>query len=107
MIAGFALLVVNFVDLHAIAAASSAGFLLVFAMVSLANAKLARATHSKAWISISAAVACFGALGTMLFQSGNNPQHRHELTLIGGLTILPFLYQLCYRAVRPKAVRNS
>jgi uncharacterized protein len=100
MIAVLALLVANFVDLHAIAAASSGGFLLVFAMVSISNATLAEQTGSMAWLSVIGGLGCFGALGTMLYESGRDPTHRHEVALIGGLIILPFLYQVCYRAVR-------
>jgi len=105
MIASFALLVVNFMNLHAIAAASSAGFLIVFAVVSVANVRLSTVTNSKAWLSIIAAVACFAALATMLCQIGRNPHHRQELILIVGLITLPFIYQLCYRTIRLRDVR--
>jgi len=107
MIATFALLVVNFVNLHAIAAASSAGFLLVFAMVSVGNARLSRETRSRTWVSIVAALTCFAALGTMLVQIGRNPHHRQELIVIAALTIIPFLYQLAYRSLRTGTYRSE
>jgi L-asparagine transporter-like permease len=47
MITVIALLVVNFMNLHAIAAASSAGFLIVFAMVSIGDARLSPITQSR------------------------------------------------------------
>jgi amino acid transporter len=106
MIATFALVVVNLMNLHAIAAASSAGFLLVFAMVSVGNARLSRETRSKAWLCCVAALACFTALGTMVYQIGRNPKHRHELIVIAGLTVLPFAYQVCYRALRRNLLRT-
>ena len=52
--------------------------------------------------ALLAALACFGALGTMLYQSDRNP-HRHELALVGSLTILPFVYQVCSEPSRAKA----
>jgi uncharacterized protein len=94
-------------NLHAIAAASSAGFLIVFAMVSIGNARLAGVTHSMASLSSIAAAACFAALATMLWQIGRNPHHRQELIVIAGLIVLPFVYQLCYRAFRPKDLSKS
>jgi hypothetical protein len=63
LIAGWAILISRYVDLHAISAAASAGFLIVFAMVNVDNAKLARLTGSRRWVSVLAAVACLGALG--------------------------------------------
>ncbi len=103
VIALLALLVARFLDAHAISAAGSAGFLMVFAMVNVANAKLAQKTASRRWISVIAAVACFAALGTMLVQLGGQPDHRHAVVFIVGLAAYPFVYQLIYR----KAVRRS
>jgi hypothetical protein len=51
VIAVLALLAVNLVDLHALSAATSGGFLLVYAIVNLANVKLARETGSQKWIT--------------------------------------------------------
>jgi uncharacterized protein len=47
LIAVLAVLIIWYVDLHAISAAASAGFLVVFAMVNVGNAKLARMTGSQ------------------------------------------------------------
>jgi hypothetical protein len=99
MISGLAVLIIRFVDLHAISAAASAGFLIVFAMVNFGNAKLARMTRSSRWISLLAAVMCLGALGVMILQILGQPEHVHAVWLIAGVAILPFLYEFLYTAI--------
>jgi hypothetical protein len=54
LIATLAALIDWCVDLHAISAAASAGFLVVFAMVNVGNAKLAHLTGSRRWVSMLA-----------------------------------------------------
>src|SRR5262245_44885955 len=99
LIAALAVLVVRYIDLHAISAAASAGFLLVFAMVNAGNAKLARETGSRRWVSVLAAAACLGALGVMLFQLLDQPEHAHAVWLILGVAGLPFVYEFLYRMI--------
>ena len=53
LVAIWAVLITRIADLRAISAASSAAFLLVFAMVNLANARLAARTGSRRWIGLS------------------------------------------------------
>jgi len=103
LIAVLAILVIRYVDLHAISAAASAGFLMVFSMVNVANATLARQTGSQRWLSILAAVACFGALSVMVAQIAFQPEHRHALWLIFGVAVLPFVYELLYRLIAARA----
>lgn len=93
LVAVLAILITQAGDLRAISAASSAGFLLVFAMVNVANARLAARTGSRRWISVLAAVACVAALATMLAQLAWTTGGRDELRLILGLAVLPFVYQ--------------
>src|SRR5664279_5295742 len=57
-VAACALLISNLLNLHAMSAAASAGFLMVFALVNIANARLSLQTASKQWISYTGAVAC-------------------------------------------------
>ncbi len=99
LVAGLAVLIILFVDLHAISAAASAGFLLVFAMVNAGNAKLAHETGSRKWVSVLAAAACLGALGVMVLQILREPEHAHAAWLIGAVAIFPFLYELTYRQI--------
>jgi len=98
LIAALAVLITVGVDLHAISAAASAGFLMVFAMVNVGNAKLARETRSLRWVSVVAAVACLAALGVMIAQILAQPAHAHAVWVIGGLAVFPFVYEGVYRA---------
>jgi hypothetical protein len=99
MISGLAVLIILYVDLHAISAAASAGFLIVFSMVNFGNAKLAAMTRSRRWVSLLAAVMCLGALGVMILQILGQPEHVHAVWLIAGVAILPFLYEFLYTAI--------
>jgi amino acid transporter len=98
-IATLAILIARFLDLHAISAAASAGFLLVFSMVNLGNARLAAETGSRRWISVLGAAACLGALGVMLVPLARHPEHQHAAWFILGLAVLPFVYELVYRSI--------
>ena len=94
------LLIVNFLRLHSLSAAASAGFIMIFLMVNVANAKLSRETGSDRRVPVIAALVCFAALAIMLVQTARNPAHRQDLWFIGGLIVLPALYQAIYRCVR-------
>jgi hypothetical protein len=100
LIAILVLLIANFLDLHALAAAASSGFILVFLMVNIANAKLAKETGSKRWICILGALVCFSALAILLIQIARNPAHRYELWFIGALIVFPFLYQSVFNTYK-------
>ena len=63
-----AALMANLFDLSSISMMGSAGFLLVFAAVNVANLRLRRKTSSRGWLSAAGAVACLGALGALIWQ---------------------------------------
>jgi amino acid transporter len=107
MIACLSILIVRYVDLHAISAAASTGFLVVFAMVNLGNAKLARHTHSRTWVSLTAAAACTGALGVMILQILGQPEHQHALWLIATVLIFPFVYEVGYNQIATRFVSSG
>lgn len=100
VIAILVLLIANFLELHALAAAASTGFILMFLMVNLANAKLAKETGSKRWISVLGAVVCFAALLILLIQIARDPAHRYELWFIAALILFPFTYQSIFNAYK-------
>lgn len=100
LITGIAVLCATLLDLHALSAVSSAGFLLVFAAVNGANARLARETASVRWVSALGVMACLGALGAMLAQAGGERAHRHEVFIIAALAVAPFVFRAVDRAVR-------
>ncbi len=94
------LLIVNFLSLHSLSAAASAGFIIIFFMVNLAGAKLAQVTGASRRVSLAAAAVCLIALVIMLAETARNPEHREDLWFIAGLVVLPALYQAIYRVVR-------
>ena len=66
--AAVSLLVANLFDLSSISMMGSAGFLLIFAAVNVANARLAGRTGSRPWLSALGAIACAAALATLIWQ---------------------------------------
>ncbi len=96
--AGAALLVANVVPLEAISSLASAGFLIVFAAVNVANVKLARRTNSRRWISVVAACACTGALmALMAHLAATRPI---DLLLLVGLLVATFVGEATYERRR-------
>jgi uncharacterized protein len=93
-------------NLHALSAVSSAGFLMVFAAVNAANARLATETKSHGWLSLVGAMTCLAALGAMLAQLGGREAHRHEAFIIVGMAVLPFVLRPIDAAVRSTAARH-
>ncbi len=80
-------------DLHALSAVSSAGFLIVFAAVNAANAKLAVQTGSRREVSILGAATCLAALAAMMVQLAGKEARRYEVYIIVGMAALPFLIE--------------
>ncbi len=98
VIAVLVLLIANFLQLHALSAAASTGFIMTFLMVNIANARLAKETGSRRWISALGALVCFIALAVMIIQIARSPVHRYELWFIGGLVAFPVIYQVLFHA---------
>ena len=98
LLAILAVLIARYANLHAISSSASAAFLLVFAMVNVANAKLAAQTGSRAWISWLAAAACILALGLLVAHCVVHPEHLQSLWMMLGVLLTPLLYQLAFRA---------
>jgi amino acid transporter len=94
------LFVANLYDLSSIATLGSAGFLLIFAAVNVANVKHAHLTGSRAWISAVAAVSCFVALGALIWQTAiTSPAKLSVLAIMIGLAIV---IEASYRLVKRK-----
>jgi hypothetical protein len=94
------LLIANFLDLHSLSAAASAGFIVIFLTVNVAGAKLAKETGGSPRVSLTAAAVCLVALAVMIAETARSPANRKDLWFIGGLMVLPFVYQAVYRSVR-------
>jgi amino acid transporter len=86
--AALTLVVANTFDLTSISTMGSAGFLLIFAMVNLANMRLAETTSSRKWISLLAALSCVLALAALLWQTANDtPVKLMTLVAMVGLSV--------------------
>jgi amino acid transporter len=97
LIGVLALLAVNLVDLQALSAATSGGFLIVYAAVNVANARLAGQTGSRAWISALAAAACIAALGTMVFQFAADPATRSSAYAVVVILLAALGWEIVFR----------
>jgi len=83
----------------------SAGFLVVFLAVNLANVRLAEQTGSRRWISALAAGACGIALTALCGQTLMNPAARWHLWILAGMLALSFGIELVYRARTGRSMR--
>ena len=85
---GITLVIANSFDLSRISTMGSAGFLLIFAAVNLANARLYRDTQSQQWISLLGTGICLGALGLLMWQAlKTDPQTLWVLVVMVGIAI--------------------
>jgi amino acid transporter len=101
--AGLAVLVANAVDLSSMSTTGSAGFLLIFAAVNGANAKLAGETGSRRWISLTGVALCGGALATLLWQTAT--RSLHQLWIPFGMIVVSFLIEAAFRLTTNRTIR--
>ena len=93
--AGLTLLAANLFNLESISMMGSAGFLVVFAAVNIANVAQYKHTRSVRAISVAGAAACIGALAALTWQSAeDNPA---SLGVLGVLLMLSFGVEAVYR----------
>jgi uncharacterized protein len=92
-----AMLVANFVPLEAIATMGSAGFLLIFMAVNIANVRMARETGSRAWLSGLAAFSTGFALVVLCVQVDENPATRNHLWILAGMIVGSLAIEIVYR----------
>lgn len=93
---GLTLVFANLFDLSRISTMGSAGFLLIFAAVNLANVRLYRQTQSCRWISLLGAYLCVAALVVLCVQTAHtDPQALWVMVVMVGLAFgLEVLYCL-------------
>lgn len=106
-IGALALLCVNLINLHALSAAASGGFLVVYAAVNFANVKLARETASRGWISLVAALSCVVALVVMIVQFVTNSETRPSAYVVVGIVLLSVVIELLYRLAAALGVKQT
>lgn len=99
-----ALLVANFVPLEAIATMGSAGFLLIFLAVNLANVRLAKQTNSHVWLSGLAALSTAVALIVLCIKVDENPATRNHLWILVGMIVASLLIEFYYRSITGRKI---
>ena len=102
---GATLLIANLVDLSSMSTMGSVGFLLIFAAVNGANAKLAGETKSRRWLALLGVGLCLSALVSLLWQSGErSPRHLWLPVVMIGTAVL---IEIIYRATTDRTIRLS
>jgi len=95
---GATLLTANLFDLSSISTMGSTGFLLIFAIVNAANARLAPKTGSRRWISVTGVSLCLGALYCLVRYTWQHaPSH---LWVLAVMLLLAFAIEGAYRVWR-------
>ena len=79
------------------------GFLLIFAAVNGANAKLAGETLSKRWISVIGLGLCLGALASLLWQTA--VRSLPQLWIPFGMIVVSFLIEAAFRITTKRTIR--
>ncbi|MCL5671282.1 MAG: hypothetical protein M1423_08315 [Acidobacteria bacterium] len=96
------LVIANTLDLSSISTIGSAGFLIIFAAVNLANVRLANLTHAKAWISKIGTLVCALALAALLWRTATRAPGK--LWVLAALLLLAFVIEAGYRLVRKREI---
>jgi amino acid transporter len=98
--AALTLVLANSFDLSNISTMGSTGFLLIFAAVNVANARLAATTGARPWLSWTGAAACLAALGCLLVETAI--KHPAQLTVLAVMLGLALAIEWSYRRWRDK-----
>ncbi len=103
--AGLTLFVANAFDLTSISTLGSAGFLLIFAAVNIANARHASQTKSRGWISSAGAIACIAALGALAWQTAQTGPMK--LWVLAGMVAIAVIIEGIYRLAKREIHLNE
>jgi amino acid transporter len=102
---GVTLLIANLVDLSSMSTMGSAGFLFIFAAVNGANVLLADDTRSKRSLSLIGLGLCLGALGSLIWQTGNSSPG--QLWLLLAMVGAAFFIEITFRLVTGRRMNLS
>ena len=102
---GVTLLIANMVDLSNMSTMGSVGFLLIFAAVNGANAKLAAETRSRRWLSLLGVGLCLSALASLVWQSAERSPGRLWIPLV--MIGTAFLIEAGFRMATDRIIRLS
>ncbi len=97
------LFIANFFDLSSISVMGSAGFLLIFATVNAANARLYKETMSSRLISVIGIIACIAAFIVLLWQRiFSNPSNLIILSIMIGFS---FIIEIVYKKITGRIIQ--
>jgi len=100
---GVTLFIANLFDISSISVMGSAGFLLIFAAVNGANAKLNKETHSIRWISIIGLIACLIAFSVLIWQRAiSSPGNIIILTI---MILSSFIIEIIYKEITGRKIK--
>ncbi|HJO24517.1 MAG: APC family permease [Myxococcota bacterium] len=102
--AGLTLIVANSVPLAAIATMGSAGFLLIFLAVNVANYKQRHETGGGWWVSLLGVLACLIALGALVGQTVTTAGQAWQVFVLLGMVVVSLVVEWVYRAKTGRAV---
>ena len=100
---GVTLLVANLMDLSSLSTMGSAGFLLIFAAVNAANARLAGETQGRRWLSLLGVALCLVALAILLWQTALNTPGR--IWILVAMVAVSFAIELAFRLATGRELR--
>jgi amino acid transporter len=99
------LLIANLFDLTNISMMGSSGFLIIFAGVNFANARLATSTGAKRWISVTGSALCLLALAILIVQRAmTSPK---ELWVLLAMVGFAFITETAYRKSTGRTIKSS
>lgn len=98
------LFIANFIPLNAIATMGSAGFLLIFMAVNIANVRLSKKTESKKWISWAGAIACGIALFAICWQVWQKASTRGQILILVAMILISFAIEVIYRLITKREI---
>lgn len=102
--AALTLVVALGLDLSRIATIGSAGFLVIFAAVNIANLRLRALTGTSRWLPIGTTAACLAALAALLVEIGGRDMG--AVFIVAGLGIGSFVLEAIYRRSTGRTIRS-
>ncbi len=98
------LLTANLFDLSSISVMGSAGFLLIFGGVNLANLILRTTTGARWWLAGLGVLACLAAISTLVWQRALTAPR--ELWVLAGMVIISVAIEVLYRACTHRRIKS-
>ncbi len=98
------LVIANLFDLTNISIMGSSGFLIIFALVNLANARLAARTGAKRWISLTGCGLCLLALTILIVQTATTSPNDLWILLI--MVVFAFGTEFIYRNITKRSIKS-